>query len=65
MWGKAILLRRAAHKVLNNAKSSKPVGMGVSPPDNHLYHGVPGPGGPGNNRLEKFSAVRDLMCRPP
>ena len=63
MWGKAILLRRAAHKVLNSAKSSKPVG--VSLPDSHLYYGVPGPRGPGNNRHENFSAARDLMCRPP
>ena len=27
--------------------------------------GVPGPKRPGNNRLEDFSAVQDLMCRPP
>ena len=33
-------IRRAAHKVLNSAKSSKPVGMGFYP---LLYHRVPGP----------------------
>ena len=58
-------LWRAAHKVLNSAKSSKPVGMGVCPLDSHLYHGVPGPHGPGNNRPGNFSAVQDFMCRPP
>ena len=44
---------------------SKPVGTGVSFPDNDPYQGVPGPNAPGNNRLEIFGAVQDLMCRPP